>query len=138
MFEEDFVTSQLKCSNVFEYQKFMQEGFPIQIESKNIWILFGLAGRKILQRIFYEDLGTLLRSTGLLRTDFKVGKNKSFFRPVKNIQAILQPNQEMISMTQNRFEKKLKFPKIWNQFRKKLLAMQTDNVVVEKNYSKNM
>lgn len=88
--------------------------------------------------MFYEDLGTLLRSTGLLRTDFKVGKNKSFFRPVKNIQAILQPNQEMISLTQNRFEKKLKFPKIWNQFRKKLLAMQTDNVVVEKNYSKNM
>lgn len=131
MFEADFVTSQLKCSNVFEYQKLMQEGFPIQIESKNIWISFGLAGRKLLQRMFYEDLGTLLRSTGLRQADFKVGKNKKNFRPVKNLQAILQPNQEMISMTQNRFEKKLKFPKIWNRFREKLLAMQTENDVVE-------
>lgn len=109
----------------------MQEGFPIQIESKNIWILYGLAGRKILQRMFHEDLGTLLRSTGLRRTDFKVGKNKSFFRPVKNLQAILQPNHEMISMTQKKFEKKLKFPTIWNQFSKKLLAMQTDKAAVE-------
>lgn len=116
----------------------MQEGFPIQIESKNIWISYELADRKVLQKMFNEELGTLLRSTGLHRTDFKIGKNKTFFRPGKNLQTILHPSQEMIGMIKKKFEKNLAFPKLWNRFSEKLRAIQTKRVLEQKKSSEDM
>lgn len=116
----------------------MQEGFPVLIESKNLWTLYELSGKKILQRNFFEGFRMLLRSCGLHRTDFKIGISKTFFRPVKNLQAILNPIQEMICMTKSEFEKKLAVPIIWKKLREKLLALQTEKGIDDKNVTENM
>lgn len=125
MFDTDFVTSQLKVSSVFAYHKLVQEGFPIHTESNNLRIVYELTDKKLLQKDFFDELSILLRSTGLLhRTDFKIGKSKIFFRPIKSLNAILNPSQEMIRMTKANFERKIRVPKIWNSLKEKLIVLQ--------------
>lgn len=129
VFDADYVTLQLKSSSVVEYLKLLQEGYPIQMESKHLLTLYEIFGKKEMQNSSFELLTILLRSTGLHRIDFKIGKTQVFFRPIRNLDAVLHPSQDMIRKTKEIFEHKLAIPEMWKRLTKKLRILH---------YSSNM
>lgn len=119
IFNENIVTLQLKYSSTFEYRKLMQEGFPIQIKKS------GILAYEYSEQTFplenTSNLNLLLQVIGLKRNDFKLGRTKVFFRPLANLDMILNPSAELVLTFANAYKIKLRAASKWQKIARKVL-----------------
>lgn len=106
IFDENFVTLQLKCSGTFEYQQLMQEGFPVQTDISEIIIAYGFSSQTFPLKN-NNNLNLLLEVIGLNRNDFKIGKTKIFFRPLTNLDTVLRPSAESVYLVVKIYKTKI-------------------------------
>lgn len=114
----------------------MQEGFPIQIDNKEFLTTY----EQTFSLKSTINLNILLRAIGLSRNDFKLGKTKIFFRPLKSLGDVLHPSAELISTVMNTYKKKLAVPSKWQKLAKMLLKNNPTicNEIKLKNTTKKM
>lgn len=116
----------MKSSSIVEYQKLMQEGFPVRMSYEKLLLAYGLS-KKFSS--CSDHLDTVLRSICLHRNDYKIGSNMIFLRPVKNLDAILHPTRDMLAKVENVIERRILIYNIWNKISEKLLQHHLESQI---------
>lgn len=105
-FDESVISSQLSSSGTFAYQMLMRNGFPDHINITDLHCKF----EQHFHLFEYDSTdqkqfwSLLIRSSGLIRKDFKFGNSKIFFRAGK-LELLNEKLSNDLSIIIERFKK---------------------------------